>query len=324
MTGIKLNEKIVNDIFNDNNFREELISALNELIDIELLKEDSEIDFDLIEAYSEALNELYDEKNIARVFWKLQTVEEFTNSINSNKKWKALRHTFKITAAVCAVLALMITANTITEKVTGNSIVDTVAQAVKEIFTSDEKIPEGDETEPLTTQNSTQDATQKDETTVIKSEEATQAVSAVAVETTRQRITDKTPSEIIREETTGKITPQNPNLSEVLSPETPPTEKETETTARVPFTRVDEDKTAAPAVIRLKGTFSEDFKRNYKVGEQADFSGLTVTAEYDNGEIKVIAVDRCNIYGFSTETPANRIVTVEYEGCSFSYLIRVS
>ena len=98
---------------------------------------------------------------------------------------------------------------------------------------------------------------------------------------------------------------------------------QTETTTREPFTRVDEDKTAAPIVIKLTPQYGEGFKRNYKVGENADFSGLTVTAVYDNGTQRQIPLSECNVYGFSTDTAANRIVTVEYEGCSFSYLIRV-
>lgn len=313
MSKIQLNEKIANEILNDKQFREELISTLNELIDLELLKADSEIDFDLIEAYSEALNELYDEKNIARVFWKLQTVEEFTNSINNNSKWKALSRTFKITAAVCAMLALVITANTVTERKAGCNVMHYVAQAVKEIFTSEEKPLEISETEPS--------VAQKQEGTTVGSE--TQAIPAVPDTTSETKKESKAPSTASGENTQGKITPQNPNLSEVLSPEPPPTEKGTEPTTREPFTRVDEDKTAAPAVIRLKGTFAEDFKRNYKVGEQADFTGLTVTAEYDNGTAKTVPVSECNIYGFSTETPATRIVTVEYEGCSFSFLMKV-
>ena len=120
-----------------------------------------------------------------------------------------------------------------------------------------------------------------------------------------------------------QIKPQNPNLSEVLSPEEPPTQSQTETTTREPFTRVDEDKTAAPTLIKLTPQYGEGFKRNYKVGENADFSGLTVTAVYDNGTQRQIPISECNVYGFSTDTAANRIVTVEYEGCSFSYLIRV-
>ena len=62
MTQLMFNKPIANDIFNDASFHEELIMALNELIDVELAKSDDEIDFDLIDAYTDALNELYDEK----------------------------------------------------------------------------------------------------------------------------------------------------------------------------------------------------------------------------------------------------------------------
>ena len=137
MTQLMFNKQIANEIFNDNSFREELIMALNELIDIELAKQDDEIDFELIDAYTDALNELYDEKGVARVFWKLQTVEEFTNSITNNKKWKNLNFALKFTLTACAVMALVISANTVTEKVTGYNVIEKVASAVQEIFTGE-------------------------------------------------------------------------------------------------------------------------------------------------------------------------------------------
>lgn len=301
MTQLVLNKQIANEIFNDNLFRDELIIALNELIDIELAKADDEIDFDLIDAYTDALNELYDEKGVARVFWKLQTVEEFTNSITSNKKWKNLSLAMKITLTACAVMAFVISANTITEKATGYDMIEYVASAVQNFFTGETKIDSSTTTTTTTTETTTEDVSEE--------------------------TTESTTEKVEKQEATVKpkpqITPINPNLSEVLSPTTPPKETTTETTTAEPFTRVDEDVTAAPIVIKLTGEFTDSFKRNYIVGETADFNGLTITAHYDNGETKQITVDECNVYGFSTETPANRIVTVEYEGCSFSFLIRV-
>lgn len=309
MTQIKFNKQIANDIFNDRLFREELIIALNELIDVELAKSDDEIDFELIEAYTDALNELYDEKGIARVFWKLQTVEEFTNSITGNKKWKKLSLAMKITLTACALFAFVISANTVTEKVTGYNVIEQVANAVQELFVG--------ETITNNTTTTTEPQTDEEESTT---EEAT---SEITTEETEENTTATAERQEATVTPQPQITPQNPNLSQVLSPTTPPTETTTEPTTAEPFTRVDEEATAAPIVIKLTGEFAEDFKKNYTVGETADFSGLTITAQYDNGETKQIGVDECNVYGFSTVTPANRIVTVEYEDCSFSFLIRV-
>ncbi len=309
MTQIKFNKNIANEIFNDNLFREELIMALNELIDIELEKSDDEIDFELIDAYTDALNELYDEKGIARVFWKLQTVEEFTNSITGNKKWKKLSLAMKITLTACALFAFVLSANSVTEKVTGVDMIEQVANAVQEFFT-------GETVKEITT--TTEPVDDSEETTTEFTTEAT----------TEEQTEETTTVKVDRQETTAepttKIKPKNENLVEVLSPTTPPTtETTTESTTAEPFTRVDEEATAAPIVIKLTGEFAEGFKKDYTVGEQADFSGLTITARYDNGETKTVSIDECNVYGFSTETPANRIVTVEYEDCSFSFLIRV-
>ena len=309
MTQLMFNKQIANDIFNDNLFREELITALNELIDIELAKSDDEIDFELIDAYTDALNELYDEKGIARVFWKLQTVEEFTNSIAGNKKWKKLSLAMKITLTACALLAFVISANSVTEKVTGYNVIEQVATAVQQLFT-------GETITNNTTTTTTEPTTDKEETTT---ELTTQSTTEAAEENTTARAEHQEGTE----KPDVQITPQNPNLSQVLRPTTPPPETTTETTTAEPFTRVDEEVTAAPIVIKLNGEFAEGFKRNYIVGEEADFSGLIITAQYDNGDTKVLSIEDCNVYGFSTETPANRIVTVEYEDCSFSFLIRV-
>ncbi len=303
MTQLKFNKQIANEIFNDTTFREELIMALNELIDIELAKQDDEIDFDLIDAYTDALNELYDEKGVARVFWKLQTVEEFTNSITNNKKWKNLSFALKFTLTACAVMALVISANTVTEKVTGYNVIEQVASVVQEFFTGENEIKNSTTT---TTETTTEENTT--ETTTKIFEESTTVKPQIQEGTTKPQL---------------QITPQNPNLSQVLIPTTPPTETTTESTTAEAFTRVDEDVTAAPIVVKLTGEFAENFKKDYLVGETADFSGLTITAKYDNGDTKIVLINECNIYGFSTESPANRIVTVEYEGCSFSYLIRV-
>lgn len=307
MIQISFNKQIAKEIFNDTSFREELIMALNELIDVELAKSDDEIDFDLIDAYTDALNELYDEKGVARVFWKLQTVEEFTNSITNNKKWKNLSFAMKFTLTACAVMALVISANTVTEKVTGYNVIEQIASAVQELFSGETSV-----------KNSTTTTT----------ETTTEAITeGNATETTTKTFEESTTVKPQKQEGTTKpqlqITPQNPNLSQVLSPTTPPTEATTETTIAEPFTRVDEEVTAAPVVVKLTGEFADNFKKDYLVGETADFSGLTITAKYDNGDTKTVSINECNIYGFSTESPANRIVTVEYEGCSFSYLIRV-
>lgn len=96
MTQLVFNKKIANEILNNDSLRDELIVTLNELIDAELLKSDDEIDFELIDTYTDALNELYMGKDITAVFWKLQTVEEFIDSITNNKKSITLQKYLKL------------------------------------------------------------------------------------------------------------------------------------------------------------------------------------------------------------------------------------
>ncbi len=318
MTQLIFDRKIADEILNDNSLREELIVALNDLIDEELLKSDNEIDFDIIDTYTNALNELYEGKGIPAVLWKLQTAEEFVKSITKNDKHKKLAKILKITVAACAVMTLFTTANYAVENATGQGIVTHVADAVQEIFTGEEvrdktKNPETTE-ENQNSVSTTENISEESTTNELPEEETTGKQDETTTKPQKQETT---------ETTTVQITPQNPDLTPVLRPTTPPTETTTETTTAEPFTRVDEEVTAAPIVIKLTGSFSGGFKRDYIVGETANFSGLTITATYDNGTVKTIPISQCRVSGFSTQTPGNRIVTAEYENCSFSFLIRV-
>lgn len=317
MNAIIINERIAKHIFDDESFRSELISALNELIDSELSKTDSEISFELIDIYSEALNRIYNGEDIDKIFMTLQTVEEMRDFINSDKRFTLLKRAAKITLAACAVLALTLTANSVAEETTGYNFLEKMAQAVKTVFTG--SIINGFE-DPYDSEIQTEKKTEQptESSTQLNEESTTEPKAYAPAPPVTEPSRENTNAD---EPTTRKpqIKPQNPNLTQVLSPETTVTEP----TTREPFTRVDDDVTAAPVVIKLMPEYGGGFKRNYTVGEEADFTGLTVIAVYDNGTQKNIPVSECNIYGFSTATPANRIVTVEYEGCSFSYLIRV-
>lgn len=357
MTQLVFNKKIANEILNDDSLREELIITLNELIDAEFLKSDDEIDFEIIDTYTDALNELYMGKGVAAVFWKLQTVEEFIDSITNNKKVNHLAKIFKIVAVACAVFAVVATSEKVTQEVTGQGIVTRVVEVVQEILTGEvfkentktttstdgnnsgesclNEEQEGTtsqqdvmelpsiQTNPQSTdlsQIESQDSSRKEETTVIQISPLLPNWSQVTTPTTQQEESTTDTSE----KPTIQVTPQNPDLPEVLRPTTPPKEETTTEAVDEPFTRVDEDVTSAPIVIKLTGEFDKNFKRKYIVGEEADFSGLTVIAKYDNGETKTIPISECQISGFSTSRVQNCIVTVEYEGCSFSFLIRVT
>lgn len=321
MNTMTLNKKIAENIFDDEKFKVELTEALNALIDAELAKNDEEISFELIDMYSEALNKIYDGKDINRIFISLQTVEELQDFIKSDKRFTLLARAAKITLAACAVLALTVTANTVAKEATGYNFLEKMAQAVKTVFTGEITDPAD---EPHTTEPQTESKTDKTpESEPQIGEESLTAENVYVPDVPSSEPNSQNSVSASKPTDKPQIKPQNPNLSEVLSPEEPPTESQTETTTREPFTRVDEYKTAAPVVIKLTPQYGGNFKRSYKVGEQADFTGLTVTAVYDNGTQRQIPLGECNVYGFSTDTAANRIVTVEYEGCSFSYLIRV-
>ena len=318
MTELIFNKDIANSILNDKTLCDELIIILNELIDEEFAKTDDQINFDLIDAYTDALNELYTGKGATTVLVKLQSVEEFVKGISSNDKHKKIAKIFRITVAACAVIALFTTANKVTENVTGQSLVSHASEAVQEMFNGKTVKANTSTTEISQSTVTTTEAISEETTTnETPEEETTNIQEEVTTQPPKNETTTAT------ETTTVLVTPQNPNLSPVLRPTTPPTETTTETTTAEPFTRVDEEVTAAPIVIKLTGTYSESFKRDYVVGETADFSGLTITATYDNSTTKNVSISQCSILGFNTQTAGNKIVTVQYEGCSFSFLIKV-
>ena len=316
MNPLIFDSEIANEILNDKSLREELISALNELIDNELSKSDNEIDFDIINTYTDALNELYAGEGLPTVLWKLQTADEFVKAITKNEKSEKFAKIFRITVAACAVITLFSTANYAVENATGQGIATHVAQAVQNIFTGEEVRDKTKHLEGTEEKNSSASSATK------ASGESTNEAPEEETTEKQEQSTTKPQNSQTTDAPSVSVTPQNPDLSPVLRPTTPPTQTTT-TTTTVPFTRVDEDVTAAPIVIKLTGTYSAGFKKDYIVGESADFSGLSITATYDNGTTKNVSISQCSVSGFSTQTAGNKVVTVRYEGCSFSFLIRV-
>lgn len=309
-----LNKQIAENIFNDRTLCEELAGVLNSLIDAELEKADGDVDFELIDTYSEAINELYDAQNIAKVVWKLQSVDAFMNSMREQHRRKLISRSLRAVVAACAALMLIFAANTITEKTTGVDVIGEVANAMKNILTGTSQV--------------TDVSTDYTDSLLTAYEIPTQDAAAASAPEEENAPSENQQPEKANANSAGQgrqtgISPGNPDLALVLSPEETSTEKNSEPAALPPFTRVNEDETAAPVVIKLTGAYSESFKRDYLIGESADFSGLTVTAQYDNGTEKEIPISACSIYGFSTDTAALRIVTVEYDGCSFGFLIKV-
>ena len=329
MNTIVFNREIALRIFNDGPLKNELAELLNALIDDELMKADGEADFDLIDEYCDLLNDMQSEYGVLRVLGKLQSSDEFLNRVSDIQRRKYIKRTLQTAIAACAVLALIFTANTVTEKTTGVDVLANVARAVRSIFIGERQDPTPDS--PSTTDGSVTKKTSEPvsepfgDKTEIKTAPSVDAASdaVTATEAAVKNSHTKKPPETTGSPSQSSVKPKDPSLHQVLSPEEPPTSEPAETTAKKPFIREDEYETAAPQIIKLSPSYGSDFKRDYKVGEAADFSGLTITALYDNGSRKQIPVSSCDIHGFSTESPVNRIVTVTYEGCSFSFLIRV-
>ena len=234
MQAIVLNREIAQGIFCDRALREELIKLLNALIDEELRKTDDEADFDLIDAYSEALNDLYGENGTLHVIRKLQTADAFLARVSEDKKWQSINRAVKAGLAVCAALAFLVTANTVTEKATGVNVLGRAAEAVRNIFVGQEREPIitlPPETERAVTERVSEVAS---ETTAQETEKESTGEPSAAASAVGQTQPNRSPT------TTGAqstVKPKNPNLQQVLSPEDPPTTKAHETTTRKPFER---------------------------------------------------------------------------------------
>ena len=74
-------------------------------------------------------------------------------------------------------------------------------------------------------------------------------------------------------------------------------------------------------IVSLAVTAPE--KTEYKKGENLDFTGMKVTANYSDGSVKDIAVTDCEVSGYDKTKTGEQTVTVTYEGKTATFKVTV-
>ena len=68
---------------------------------------------------------------------------------------------------------------------------------------------------------------------------------------------------------------------------------------------------------------NNNFKTNYKYGENLDLSGLTLKVTKESGEISTVAVTTGMISGYNSSKLGNQTLTISYEGKQFTIVVNV-
>ena len=68
---------------------------------------------------------------------------------------------------------------------------------------------------------------------------------------------------------------------------------------------------------------NNNFKTNYKYGENLDLSGLTLKVTKESGEISTVAVTTGMISGYNPNKLGSQTLTINYEGKQFTIVVNV-
>lgn len=166
----ELNYMVINRIFDGEAFIAEVKNALNTIVDNELLKDDKDIDFELIEECTSAILEL--ENTLPD-----EAVYEFLNTDFFAKNAKLIRRGLstglRIALVAAVLIASSITVNAAVGSFTGTSIVENIAAAVNEKTEKKEKHKKKTAAEVTHNKEAVNDNLTTTETTTEKSNELT-------------------------------------------------------------------------------------------------------------------------------------------------------
>lgn len=160
-----LNYSILSKIIDDEKFASEIISALNSIVDAELLKPENEISFDLIDECSKAIIEI-ENKAPENAAYTLLSSKEFYK--NSARFGKGLSTALRVALIAAALVASSITVNAAVGTFTGSTIVENIAVAVSE-KKEEKKEKEGTTAESTTDLQDTADTSKTTENTTAQS-----------------------------------------------------------------------------------------------------------------------------------------------------------
>ncbi len=167
-----INKTVLNKVFDDEGFMNEIKAFLNSVADSELDKPENEIDFDLIDGCAAAIIEI-ESGSPDKAVYSLLSSEAFAKKVRS--AGRGLSVTVRIGLIAALLVLSTITVNATVGSVTGSSIVENIASAVSE--SNEEKKQKKDKKETTvqssTVVSETAKPTQPDEKTTAKAAELT-------------------------------------------------------------------------------------------------------------------------------------------------------
>lgn len=129
---ITINKEIMVKVLDDKTFKDEVCELLNRLIDLELDKKDSEIDFDFIEECSRVIILVQNNEDLFNK--ELEDIFANDEMIKKMKKFgrKGISTSLKVILIAAVLLLSTITANAAVNEFTGKSIIENLASASEE------------------------------------------------------------------------------------------------------------------------------------------------------------------------------------------------
>lgn len=298
MAYINIDNKIVSN-FNSEN----LEVMLNDIIDNELNKDESQVNTALINDCVDALIMLsQQESNKFNALVPLMSSNAFLDVIiqkaNLNKSaWKSLNKFARATIIAAVIAGTTITANAAVEAVTGVNVIKNISDAIQERlgivpYDGIDIIQGEDEDDETTTV----------ETTTVKPTETTtiETTTQLTTTTTKPSTTKHEGIDVIQgededDETTTKA-PTTEATTEVSTTEPSTTEQTTQETT----TEVTTEATTEATTEKEKASFDhlraefDGFKTDYIYGEKLSYDGLRLFAVYTDNTEKEISLNECS------------------------------
>lgn len=302
MAHINVDKRIVANIYND-----DIKAELNAIIDTELLKDECDIDVDLVEACIVALDEIEREEG-NNILVPLVSSDKYLSAIHSIlhlNRLQRISRPVKVAMLVAIIASGTFTANAAVKAITDYDIIGTIAEKIKgatsldenDLFNNNDKFDDifSDET---TTNNSTTNNIEKTTT-----DKATTLASTTNPSTVDNRGTT------VKEVNGGEESPAEPTSHSAYVAPTSPSDLNNK-----------EDATLDRLLYDTK-----NMKTDYIYGERLNYNGLTMTAYYSDNTSKKITLSDCDFYTKSVDMnkTADYTLTILYKNATIKINITV-
>ncbi len=287
----KMTQKSIAEIKDDDQFIKSIIHELNSIIDDELLKSDDEIDWKLIEDCSDALIYL-NGLEIGERELTLFSVNKFKRQYILSKLFKSSK------TAAAAVLTGLLCYGIINSSVEPNIA------------------PESTSSYRITT------TAKAEEKTTIETE--TQIGTSAPEKSTTRKLNNKKNEKTTQKNSMKSNEEENSQSREAISdttnPDMPGQDKETTTQAEETTIKTE----SGLDILFITGSFDDNFKTEYKIGEKLDLTGLIILVTYSDLSTDTLMPSQCGISGFSSDTQGTKTIEITYRGCSFTFDVEVT